>query len=259
MIKASVRRTALIVGGTSGVGFGVAQSLALHHDLILVFREDTSRAEKVMTDLSEAHPGSRIQLCQFPLVKAEDAQNLIQKVRELRSGGVEILVNAFGDYEDELFLTQSRESIERTLTQQLLLPALLCRYALEDMYRLSFGRIINVGSIGSYYVKRGQVAYSTAKAGLEGLTKALAMEAAARQVTVNLVRPALIQTPSTEAHLAKLTTGDRKLRNIVPVGSWGSPSHVGEMVRYLCSDEAAYVTGTCLTVDGGRSLGDATL
>lgn len=118
---------------------------------------------------------------------------------------------------------------------------------------------MNIGSIGSYYVKRGQVAYSTAKAGLEGLTKALAMEAGTRGITVNLVRPALVQTPSTEAHLSKLIEGSRKQRNIVPVGSWGTPQQVGEMVRYLCSDEAAYVTGGCFTIDGGRSLGDATL
>lgn len=254
-----IRRTALIVGGTSGVGLGVATSLAPYHDLILVFRDNADRAEQAARLVREVHPGAQVDICQFPLVNSVDPQNLIQKVRAMRPGGAGILVNAFGAYHDELFLTQSPESIERTLMEQLVLPTLMCRYALEDMYRQSFGRIINIGSIGSYYVKRGQAAYSTAKAGLEGLTKALALEAAARQVTVNLIRPALIQSPSTEAHLTKLTEGNRKLRQIVPVGFWGTPKHVGEMARYLCSDEAAYVTGACMTVDGGRSLGDATL
>lgn len=215
------RMTALIVGGTSGVGLGVAKSLAEKHDLILVFRENGDRAESAAAGLRELFPETRVEICRHPLVHPDDTQTLISKVRGLRPGGIEILVNAFGSYEDELFLTQSKEKIESALAQHLLLPILLCRYALEDMYRLGFGRIINIGSIGSDYVKRGQVAYSAAKAGLEGFTKALAMESAGRNVTVNLIRPALIQTPSTAAHLAKLIDGPRKLRNIVPVGFLG--------------------------------------
>lgn len=245
-----MRRTALIVGGTSGIGLAIAEALAPDHDLILVSSGRGSR------EIDQQFLG-RAQVLQHDLKKPCDIPAL---AAEIPAGtNIGILVNSFGRRRDDLFLLQSSDQIEALIVEHLLLPTLLCRFALESMFRLGFGRILNIGSIGSRHVKSGQVAYAAAKAGLEGLTRALALEAAHRGVTVNLIQPGLIATPSTEAHLDKLKEKHPKLRSVVPRGRFGQPRDVAGLAKFLCSDEADYITGAAFVVDGGRSLGDPSL
>lgn len=258
-MKNSERYTAVIVGGCSGIGAGMALSLAEDHDLILVYRQNQVRAESFLKQLNTQFTETRVCLIQTSLETEKDVQALFNNVTKLCPKGPQILINSFGERTDQMFVAQTLEKIETTITQHLVLPTLLCRLAFEHMYRNSFGRIINVGSISDRYVKRGMVAYSAAKAGLEGLTRALALEGANKNITVNLIRPGLIATPSTFSHLQKLEQAGKPIRNFVPIGHWGEPEDVGALVRYLCSDQARYVTGSSFTIDGGRSLGDVTL
>ena len=127
------------------------------------------------------------------------------------------------------------------------------------MYRSRFGRIVCIGSISSQYVKRGQVAYSAAAAGLEGMTKALALEVAGRGITVNLIRAGLVSGASLSAHQQVLAQSGRDLKKLIPVGRLGEASDIARTTTFLCADDADFITGTIVTVDGGRSLGDSHL
>jgi 3-oxoacyl-[acyl-carrier protein] reductase len=124
------------------------------------------------------------------------------------------------------------------------------------MYKEKFGRIINLSSISASYAKRGQANYAAAKAGIEGFTRTLALEVAHRGVTVNAIAPGLIETKMTRELVAKIEAGGGSIRDGVPARRMGSPDEIGALAQFLCSSDASYITGTVITIDGGRSLGD---
>ena len=133
----------------------------------------------------------------------------------------------------------------------------MCQLALKSMYGKRYGRIVNLSSISAIYAKRSQVSYAAAKAGIIGFTKALALEVAHRGITVNTVAPGLIRTPMTSGIINYLEKASpREISRHIPAGYIGEPEDVGSLIAFLCSDAARYITGSVITVDGGRSLGD---
>lgn len=240
------RPLALVTGGTSGIGLGAARALAAEHDLALGYRENHERAAAAITELER--DGARVRAFPRHLAGYEDARALTEEVAAAFGAAPRVLVHSAGRIADRLFLDGPFAPHLELVHEHLVAGMALCHLLLGNMYRERFGRIVLVSSIGARWVKRGQASYAAAKAGLEGFTRALALEVAHRGVTVNAVAPGLIETPMTEQV--------RELRRRIPAGRIGRPEDVGALVRFLCSAEAGYLTGAVIPVDGGRSLGD---
>ncbi len=249
-----MKNLALITGGTSGIGFGTAKRLAASCDLALAYATNHEKAEVAAKELRGT--GARVELFAVPLSNPKDAETLLKSVEEKFGKSPEILVNSAGRIRDGIFMQTELSQHHEMINEHLLMTMALCHGTVKSMYRNKFGRIVNLSSISASFYKRGQSSYAAAKAGIEAFSKSLAMEVAHRGVTVNCVAPGLIATPMTEkilGHIADI--GDSELKKRIPVGRVGTPEEVGSLIAYLCSPDAAYVTGTTLTIDGGRSLG----
>ena len=249
------RRLALITGGTSGIGFGIAQKLAAEYDLALVFANDTFKAQNSLDALRLQFPSGKFETFQKTLGQPDQAKSLYDTVREKMGTNPSVLVNGAGRIRDGLFLGSDFSQHVELINEHLLTTMALSHACLKAMYQAKFGRIINLSSISATYSKRGQVNYAAAKAGIEGFTRTLALEVAHRGVTVNAIAPGLIETPMT-AELVKNIDEAGGLKKRVPAGRMGQPSEVGALAAFLCSSDASYITGTVITIDGGRSLGD---
>jgi len=157
---------------------------------------------------------------------------------------------------DGLFQTLKMSDHEDLLKEHLLAPMALCHALVRGMSVAKFGRIINLSSISADFAKRGQTNYAAAKGGIESFTRTLALEVAHRGVTVNAIAPGLIQTPMTQSLVDKIQSSEEGIRGRIPVGRLGTPEDIGSLAAFLCLPEASYITGTTITIDGGRSLGD---
>ena len=248
------RRIALITGGTSGIGFGIAQKLAAEYDLALGYAGDSVKAEASLKILRELVPHGRFESFQKLLGKPEAATALYQEVKE-KLGAPSVLVNSAGRISDGLFLGSDFAQHVGVIEEHLLTTMALTHACLKAMYQAKFGRIINLSSISANFSKRGQANYAAAKAGIEGFTKTIALEVAHRGITVNAIAPGLIETPMT-AEIIKKIEEEGSLRKKIPAARAGRPDEVGALAAFLCSLEASYITGTVITIDGGRSLGD---
>ena len=245
------RKLALITGGTSGIGLGIAKSFQSKYDLALSYASNHDRAKKSKEELISKD----IRVETFPqfIDSYDSAKKLITNVEEVFSKKPEILVNSAGSIRDGMFIHKDWEDHEKIIKEHLIGTMALCHITLKDMYRNKWGRIINISSISATYAKRGQANYAAAKSALLGFTKTLALEVAHRGVTVNTIQPGLIETPMTEEILEKL---GREIKKRIPIGYPGKVKDVGGLVDFLCGEEGRYITGTCQVIDGGRSLGD---
>lgn len=235
------RRYALVTGASGGIGAAVAEALAERgFGLALNYRHGDDRAQAVKNTI-EGH-GGEARLVPFDVT---DAGAVAAAVRSLLQEDVEIavLVNNAGIARDALLLDQSRDEWTATVGTTLDGFFNVTKAALLPMVRRRWGRIINVSSVVGLIGNRGQVAYAAGRAGLIGATRALAREVASHGVTVNAVAPGLIDTPMTRAA--------PDLGHRAPVGRLGTPREVGALVAFLASEEAAYITGQVITIDGG--------
>ena len=250
------KRLALITGGTSGIGFGAARKLAPICDLALAYAGNHEKAEKAGHDLEAM--GVRVRTFAKPLHSYEDAVELVEQVKSSFNKSPDILVNSAGTIHDGFFMMTDFAHHEKIVREHLIVTMALCHRTIKSMYGNKFGRIVNMSSISGMYAKRGQASYAAAKAGIVGFTKTLALEVAHRGITVNAIAPGLIETSMT-AGIMKILEKDPKggIKKIIPAGYAGTPEDVGNLIAFLCSDEAHYITGTVMVIDGGRSLGDS--
>ena len=238
-------KTALVTGASGGIGAGIAR--ALHAQGAIVVLSGTRRDA---LDTLAADLGERAHVCPADL-KDPAAPDALVAAAEAAAGPLHILVNNAGFTRDMLALRMKDEDWQAVLDVDLTAPFRLARAALKGMLRRRAGRIIGIGSIVGATGNPGQANYAAAKAGLVGMTKALAQEVASRGVTVNMVAPGFIATPMTEA----LTEAQKaKLNEQIPLGRMGSPEDIAAAVLYLASDEAAWVTGSTLHVNGGMAM-----
>jgi 3-oxoacyl-[acyl-carrier protein] reductase len=238
-------KTALVTGASGGIGAAIAR--ALHAQGASVVLSGTRRDA---LDALAAELGERAFVCPADLSLPESADALVAAA-EAAVGPLSILVNNAGLTRDMLALRMRDEDWQTVLDVDLAAPFRLARAALRGMLRRRAGRIIAISSIVGATGNAGQANYAAAKAGLIGLTKALAQEVASRGVTVNAVAPGFIETPMTDA-LGEAQRG--KLTSAIPLGRLGQPSDVAAAVAYLASDEAGWVTGATLHVNGGMAM-----
>lgn len=239
-------KKALITGASGGIGAAIAR--VLHAQGATVALSGT-RAD-ALAELAKSLGDKRAHVCPGNLSEADAAAVLVTSA-EAAMGGLDILVSNAGVTKDGLALRMSDEDFESILALDLTAPFRLARAALRVMLRNRAGRIINIGSIVGATGNPGQANYVAAKAGLAGLTKALAQEVASRGVTVNLIAPGFIATPMTEA----LTDAQRAaLLARIPLGRMGAPEDVAFAVAYLASDAGAWITGATMHVNGGMAM-----
>ena len=238
-------KVALVTGASGGIGAEIAKTL--HSQGAIVVLSGTRRA--VLDELA-AELGSRAFVAVADLREPAAADALINEAESL-AGPLDILVNNAGFTRDTLAIRMKDEDWQSVLDVDLTAPFRLSRAALKGMLRRRAGRIISIGSIVGSIGNPGQANYCAAKAGLEAMSKALAQEVGSRGITVNIVAPGFIETAMThgltDAHKEKWISG-------IPMGRMGKPEEVAAAVAYLASNEAGWVTGATLHINGGMAM-----
>ena len=238
-------RRALVTGASGGIGGAVA--LALHAQGATVALTGRNRAalEERASEL-----GDRAHVLTADLADSGAADTLVRAAAEAM-GGIDILVNNAGLARDGLFVRVKDEDWQAVLDVNLTAGFRLARATLRGMMRARWGRIVAITSIVGQTGNPGQANYAASKAGMTGMTKALAAEVAARNITVNCVAPGFIDTAMTQGLGDDQTA---RLAERIPAGRLGTPEDVASCVVFLASDEAAYVTGQTISVNGGMAM-----
>ena len=238
-------KTALVTGASGGIGAGIARALHRQGAIVALSGTRTDALQALADEL-----GERAHVCPADL-KDPAAPDALVQAAEAAAGPLHILVNNAGFTRDMLALRMKDEDWQAVLDVDLTAPVRLARAALRGMLRRRAGRIIGISSIVGATGNAGQANYAAAKAGLVGMSKALAQEVGSRGVTVNVVAPGFIETAMTDA----LPEAQRqKLAEQIPLGRLGQPGDIAAAVVYLASDEAAWMTGATLHVNGGMAM-----
>ncbi len=234
---------ALVTGSSRGIGAATAQGLAADGWPVRVnYRADEAGAKDVVAKIEAA--GGTATLWQGDVADADDIKRLLEPGDE---GPVLVLVNNAGLRLDGLSPQLDDEQWQKVIDVNLTATFRATRAALPKMMRARFGRVVNVASVVGLHANAGQANYAASKAGVIGFTKTVAVEVARRGVTVNAVAPGLIETALAEEVI------EGEMAKAIPARRIGTPEEVAACIRFLASDQASYVTGTTLTVDGGLS------
>ena len=238
-------KAALVTGASGGIGAAIARTLCANGAKVGLAGTRVEPLEALAGELGEA---AFVLPCN--LSDPEEVAALPKRAVEAM-GGVDILVNNAGITRDNLFMRMSDEEWASVLQVNLTAAMMLSRGAIRGMMKARWGRIVNISSIVGATGNPGQANYSASKAGLVGLSKSLAYEVASRGITVNCVAPGFIATAMTE----KLTDDQKaKILEQVPMGRMGSTAEIASAVLFLASDEAAYMTGATLHINGGMAM-----
>ena len=238
-------KNALVTGASGGIGGSIAKAL---HGAGATVALSGTRVEPL--EALAAELGSRAHVVPCNLSDA-DAVDALPKQAAEAMGSVDLLINNAGITRDNILMRMKDEEWSQVLDVNLTATMRLCRGVLRGMMKARWGRIVNIGSIVGSTGNPGQVNYAAAKAGLVGLSKSLAYEVANRGITVNTVSPGFIETAMTD----KLSDDQKAaILSQVPAGRMGAADEIGAAVLYLSSQEAAYVTGATLHVNGGMAM-----
>ena len=238
----SIDRTALITGASRGIGKSVAERLADDGFFVVGTSTTESGVENIDGWLGDRGIGLLMRVEDSALVEAA-----VHRISE-RCGDVSVLINNAGITRDSLLVRMKDEDWSDVIETNLAGTFRLCKSVLRPMIKARWGRIVNLGSVVGRMGNPGQTNYAASKAGIEGLTRALAQEVGSRGITVNCVAPGFIDTDMTA------TLGDTQVDNLaatIPLGRIGSPQDVASAVSFLVSEDASYITGETLHVNGG--------
>ncbi len=239
------RRVALVTGASRGIGRAIAKRLASDgHHVVLVAR-DQSRLDEVLSEIEADGGVGESRTCD--LGDPASLEAMMESVLSDR-GRLDVLVNNAGINRDGLILRMSDEDFDEVLAVNLRATFITCRAVARSMMRGRWGRIINISSVTGLVGNPGQANYAAAKAGMVGMTKTLAKELGSKGITANVVAPGFIETDMTEAMSSEILAEAAKR---LPLRRLGRPEEIAHAVAYLASEDAGYVTGQVLTVDGG--------
>ena len=243
-------QVALVTGGSRGIGRGIVKAFAKEGARVaFVFRGSKEAADSLIAEVAAA--GGTTLALQADVTRAEDAQRCVERV-EKEWGRLDILVNNAGIIRDDLFVRMEPEGWKAVLETNLGGAYNFCRAVAYTMMKQRRGRIINISSVAAEFVNMGQTNYAASKGAINAFTRALAVELASRNVTVNAIAPGFIETDMSEAVRNK--AGDM-IKKAIPMRRLGQPEDIARVAVFLAGPESAYMTGQVLTVDGGLSLG----
>jgi 3-oxoacyl-[acyl-carrier protein] reductase len=242
-------RIAVVTGASRGIGRGIALELAACGATVVVnFQKNVQSAEEVAQQIVSA--GGKASVFGADVGQEDGANSLIKYATDTY-GKIDILVNNAGTTRDNVIMLMSADDFDSVIQTNLRSTWLCSKAAVRSMMRKRYGRIVNVSSISGIAGNGGQTNYSASKAGIIGFTKALAREVASRSITVNAVAPGFVLTDLTSGLPEDITS---KLNENIPLGRWGTIEDVAKATAFLASDDASYITGHVLVVDGGMAM-----
>ena len=243
-------KTALITGASGGIGSAIATAMATQGASLVL----TGTRQKVLEDLAvtlkKTVTNQSSQSIKVVVADMSDSTKSASLISAAESG-IDILVNNAGITRDNLLLRMSDDEWQAVLAMNLTNAMRLSRAVLRGMMKARWGRIIQISSVVGFTGNPGQANYAAAKAGLVGFSKSLAAEVASRNITVNIIAPGFIATPMTEALPEAQKTA---LLSRIPQARMGTPAEIGAAAVFLASDEAAYLTGASLHINGGMAM-----
>ena len=245
MMTESIRRTAIVTGASRGIGRAIALALAADGlNIVINYHQNALLAEELANELDSALPYQ---------ADVGDEEQVKKMVKDAAShfGSVDVLVNCAGINSDALSARMTAEAWEKVIHINLSGAFYCCQAVQRYMLKRKWGRIVNIGSVVGQSGNAGQINYAASKAGLIGLTKTLARELGTAGITANLVAPGIIKTDMWQNVSAEKMAA---YNEHIPLSRWGQPQDVANLVSFLCSDRAGYITGQIIGVDGGLYL-----
>ena len=239
-------KTALITGATGGIGSAIARALHSQGAKVILSGTRQGSLDELAHELSD-----RAHSIAADLSDKSSIDSLIKQISDISTDGVDIVINNAGIVRDNLLVRMKDEEWNQVLDINLFAGYKLIQGLMRGMMKRRWGRIIGISSVVGSTGNPGQANYAAAKAGMIGFSKALAQEVATRGITVNVIAPGMIQTAMTDDLNEDQSA---RLLSTIPLGRLGSPEEIAASVIYLASDEAAYVTGVTLHVNGGMAM-----
>lgn len=243
-------KTALVTGASGGIGQAIALKMASLGARVIISGTREQVLNDLMAKIKEATPTAEVAVLTCNLSDAESVNTLFDRAEEC-FGSVQILINNAGITKDTLLMRMKDDAWDDVININLTSCFRLCRAAIKKMMRARYGRIINISSVVGATGNPGQTNYCASKAGMVGFSKALALEVASRGITVNNVAPGFIETDMTHGLSAAVK---EKILSSIPQNKMGSANDVADSVAFLASDNAHYITGQTLHVNGGMAM-----
>jgi 3-oxoacyl-[acyl-carrier protein] reductase len=248
-------KRAIVTGGTRGIGRAIVKELAaksccgvLFSDVAFIYNSCDECADELQQEVN--NPATKIFGFKADATSFEQAEATVNEAIE-KLGGIDILINNAGITRDNLLLRMPEQDFDDVIDANLKSVFNYTKAVLKPMIKQRYGRIVNIASVVGLIGNAGQSNYVASKAGVIGFTKAMARELASRNITVNAVAPGFIQTDMTD----KLSDEQKnKLAEMIPLGRLGVPEDIAKVVGFLCSQEANYITGQVIAVDGGMTM-----
>jgi len=241
-------KVAVVTGASQGIGESIAQDLAEHRAEVIVIDVQKEKAEEVASTIREKNGKASTYI--IDVSKSGQVDSTVEKIIE-RYGKIDFLVNNAGVTRDSLLMRMREEDWDTVISVNLKGVYNFSRAVIRSMARNRFGRIVNISSVVGLMGNAGQSNYAASKAGVIGFTKSLAREVAARNVTVNAVAPGYVATSMTESLPESVK---KNFIDIIPMKRFGKPKEVAQVVRFLLSDDAAYITGQVININGGMLM-----